>query len=85
MCAPYDLDFTIESWITYWKRAFALEHGRQQWRFQSRGWHHRLRVSDSYSAQWHYIQENPVRKGLVARMEDWPYKGQVFNLRWTGD
>ena len=24
-CAPYDLEFTIETWISYWKREFALK------------------------------------------------------------
>jgi putative transposase len=27
-CAPHDLRFTIESWIAYWKREFALQHKR---------------------------------------------------------
>jgi len=81
-CAPRDLAFTIEQWITYWKREFRRKHGRAEWRFQSRGWHHRLREDEDYSAKWLYVQENPLRKNLVIRIEDWPYKGRVHDVRW---
>ena len=84
-CAPHDVRLTIETWIRYWKREFSLKHQRAEWKFQSLGWHHRLRAGESYSAKWLYVQENPVRKGLVQRMEDWPFKGRVFDLRWLGD
>ena len=47
-CAPRDLHFTIEQWITYWKREFRRKHGNADWKFQSRGWHHRLRDGESY-------------------------------------
>jgi putative transposase len=83
-CAPQDLRFTIETWISYWKREFALKHKRTEWRFQSRGWHHRLRDGESYSKKWLYVQENPLRKHLCKRIEDWPLKGKVFDLIWTG-
>ena len=81
-CAPRDLAFTIEQWITYWKREFRRNHGRAEWRFQSRGWHHRLREDEDYSDKWLYVQENPLRKNLVTRIEDWPYKGRVHDIRW---
>lgn len=84
-CAPHDVRFTIETWIAYWKREFRLKHERPEWKFQSRGWHHRLRAGESYAAKWLYVQENPVRKGLVWRIEDWPFKGRVFDLRCVGD
>jgi putative transposase len=83
-CAPRDLRFTIEEWIGYWKRQFSRKHGNEDWKFQSRGWHHRLRDGENYSAKWMYVQENPVRKGLIKRIEDWPFKGRVFDLIWSG-
>jgi putative transposase len=83
-CAPHDLQFTIETWTAYWKRQFALRHKRPAWTFQSRGWHHRLRNGENYSEKWLYVQENPVRKNLCTRMEDWPFKGRVFDLMWSG-
>jgi putative transposase len=83
-CAPRDLNFTIETWMAYWKREFALKHKRKEWKFQSRGRHHRLRDGENYSEKWIYVQENPFRKGLVRRMEDWPFKGRMFDLVWSG-
>lgn len=93
-CAPRDLNFTIEAWIKFWKREFSLKHQRLartlappaslKWKFQSRGWHHRLRDGESYSEKWIYVQENPFRKGLVQRIEDWPFKGEIFDLIWSG-
>ena len=82
-CAPSDLKFTIETWITYWKREFRRKHGNAGWKFQSGGWHHRLRDGESYSDKWLYVQENPVRKALVTRIEDWPHKGRVHDIRWS--
>jgi putative transposase len=83
-CAPRNLEATLEGWIKYWKRQFNLKHDRRGWKFQSRGWHHRLRDSESYSQKWIYVQENPFRKGLVQRIEDWPFKGRIFDLILSG-
>jgi len=83
-CAPRDLNFTIEAWIAYWKREFALQHKNKDWKFQSRGWHHRIRNGENHSDKWRYMQENPVRKGLVKNSEGWRFKGRVFDLMWTG-
>ena len=83
-CAPRDLSVSIETWIKYWKREFSLKHGRKDWKFQSRGWHHRLRDGESFSEKWIYVQENPLRKGLVQQIQDWPFKGRVFDLVWSG-
>lgn len=83
-CAPHDFRFTIETWISYWKREFALKHKQADWHFQSRGWHHRLRDDESHSTKWIYVQENPIRKHLCHRIEDWPFKGKVFDLVWSG-
>jgi putative transposase len=81
-CTPRDLSFTLEQWITFWKRDFHRRHGRKEWKFQSRGWHHRLRVDEDYSAKWLYVQENPVRKGLAKQIEEWPFKGTIQQLAW---
>ena len=82
LCVPRDLSFTIEQWVTFWKRDFKRRHQDENWKFQSRGWHHRLRQGEYYSTKWLYVQENPVRKELVRRIEDWPYKGTIHQLAW---
>jgi putative transposase len=45
-------------------------------------WDTRLRRSESYTEKWNYIRENPLRKGLAARPEDWPYQGMFNVLPW---
>ena len=82
VCTPGEQDTEIENWIRYWKREFRLRHANAGWRFQSRGWHHRLRAHESYSEKWDYMMENPVRKGLVKTPDEWPFRGGVFDLRW---
>ncbi len=79
-CAPGDMEIGIEDWIQYWKRGFKRLHGHADWKFQSRGWHHRLRSEEDYSEKWLYMMENPVRRGLVEKIEDWPYRGKVFEV-----
>jgi REP element-mobilizing transposase RayT len=39
-----------------------------------------LRHSESYSEQWNYIRENPVRAGLVEHPEDWIWQGEVVRI-----
>ncbi|HXR08272.1 MAG TPA: transposase [Candidatus Acidoferrum sp.] len=41
---------------------------------------HLLRDSESYSEKWDYVWRNPVRAGLVARPEDWPYQGEIHTI-----
>jgi len=56
--------------LTQWKRYAAREHGIQ---WQRDFFEHRLRDSDNRVEKAHYIRMNPVRAGLVAKPEDWPY------------
>ncbi len=55
--------------------------------FSGRAWQagffdHVLRSSESYGEKWEYVRMNPVRAGLAARPEDWPYAGEIEALRW---
>jgi REP element-mobilizing transposase RayT len=38
---------------------------------------HMLRSSESYEEKWAYVRLNPVRAGLVADADDWPFQGEV--------
>jgi hypothetical protein len=38
---------------------------------------HLLRSGESMAEKWMYVRENPVRAGLVAQAEIWPYAGSV--------
>ena len=41
---------------------------------------HVLRSEESYREKYEYVQQNPVRAGLVKRPEDWPYQGEIHRL-----
>jgi hypothetical protein len=44
---------------------------------------HVLRNDESYAQKWEYVFQNPVRGGLVARAEDWPYAGEIIRIDRT--
>ena len=41
---------------------------------------HILRNSESYAEKWAYVCANPIRAGLVAKAEDWPWQGEINSL-----
>jgi putative transposase len=45
---------------------------------------HVMRSEESYSEKWLYVAENPVRKKLAARPEDWPFQGEIYPLEARG-
>ena len=59
------------------KRALSLQS--QVW--QEEFFDHVLRSAESYSEKWNYVWDNPVRAGLVANADDWPWQGEVEGLR----
>ena len=48
--------------------------------WQERFFDHLLRSKESYSQKWAYVRQNPVRAGLAARHENWPYQGEIVRL-----
>jgi putative transposase len=46
---------------------------------------HLLRSDESYSEEWNYVRENPVRAGLVRKAEDWPFLGEIFALEYRSE
>ena len=82
-CAPRELHFGIDDWVTFWKRQFSRAHPDTLWRFQRRSFHHRIRDAQEYTEKWIYVRENPVRHGLAKAAEEWPFQGIVHKeVRW---
>lgn len=85
LCPPADLiPPPIEPWVRFWK-----SHVSKNWKdaaqlpiWQRHFWDTQLRRGESYEAKWEYALENPVRAGLVARSEAWPYQGELNILDW---
>lgn len=49
-----------------------------EWQWQPGCFDRLLRSDESLHDKWLYIEENPVRAGLVERFQDWPYR-YAFN------
>jgi putative transposase len=41
---------------------------------------HVLRSNENYGLKWTYVRNNPVRAGLVAKADDWPWQGEMEQL-----
>lgn len=54
--------------------------GKSSAQWQKGFFDHILRSSESYTEKWNYVRENPVRAGLVASADDWPYAGEIHRL-----
>jgi phosphoglycerate dehydrogenase-like enzyme/REP element-mobilizing transposase RayT len=80
--APGDPELPLENWVKYWKSQFTKAHRVAAHRWQTDHWDTRMRRQDIYEEKWQYVVENPVRHGLVEQAEDWPYRGELFELRW---
>ena len=61
-CAPHDLRFGIDDWITFWKRHFSRRHTDQGWEWQRRAFHHRMHDRIEYEEKLAYVRENPLRE-----------------------
>jgi putative transposase len=73
-CAPWDLHFDIDQWITFWKRQFTRRHPDQNRAWQRRAFHRRMRDRAEYEEKLAYVRENPLRKKLVTTPEEWPFQ-----------
>jgi putative transposase len=80
------IDGTIEldKWVQFWKSQFSKAMPRYSGCWQTGHWDTRIRGVKSYESKWEYVRSNPVRHGLVARPEDWPYQGEMYLLDWNG-
>jgi putative transposase len=41
-----------------------------------------LRSAENYSEKWDYVAANPVRAGLCAAPEAWPWRGRLHDLQF---
>ena len=81
-CSPRNNLFALDRWIAYWKgltsKAWPDRTSTPLW--QKDFWDTQLRHERHYDTQWDYVVKNPVRAGLVARAEQWPFAGELNRL-----
>jgi REP element-mobilizing transposase RayT len=79
-CSPEAL-CSLSSAIGKWKEWTAkrvLRHlGAKAPLWQEEFFDHVLRSDESRSEKWTYVRNNPVRAGLTAKAEDWPFAGSI--------
>jgi len=71
----------LKPWVIFWKRLVALKT-ELAGIWQEGFWDTQLRHHESYGAKWDYVQQNPVRHGLLRDASDWPYQGELEILDW---
>jgi putative transposase len=82
-CSPAVRDAeNVKRWTAYWKRLVSIELNDMQPIWQRDCWDTQLRNAAYYIEKWEYVAQNPVRRNLIQRSEDWPYQGCLNELRW---
>jgi len=83
-CAPGDPTVPLKAWVKYWKSMASRRWPRREEQpiWQKDFWDTQLRRDESYMEKWSYVLQSPVRNGLVAVPEDWPYAGELNVLSW---
>jgi hydroxymethylpyrimidine kinase/phosphomethylpyrimidine kinase len=80
-CKPTHEAIKLSALMQHWKQWTSkrikkdLKMDEAVW--QSEFFDHVLRSHESYSEKWNYVEQNPVRAGLVDRAEDWSYLGFI--------
>ena len=70
LIAAFPHDKIMAEIIRNWKR---LTNRRTGVVWQKNFFDHRLRSKDELQLKTEYIADNPVRKGLIGRPDDWPH------------
>jgi putative transposase len=70
----------MQAWKQWTSKRMARELNFSRPVWQEQFFDHVLRSTEGYSQKWDYVRENPVRAGLVAKIEDWPWQGEIESL-----
>ncbi len=70
LLAGFPTDPGLTKVVTDWKRYVARQHGIA---WQRDFFEHRIRQDESFGQKADYIRMNPVRAGLTADPDEWPY------------
>ena len=76
----------LSQWVGSWKRHVSASMTRSKkispplW--QDSFWGTKISTDEMYVQKLSYVQENPVRAGLVVSADEWPFSGSIHELRW---
>ncbi|MFA7175050.1 MAG: transposase [Kiritimatiellia bacterium] len=79
-----DPDYKLATFIRLLKQALSkiikAEHPEITRVWQPGFFDHLIRSNESYAEKWSYVNDNPVRKLLVERAEEWPWSGEIVRI-----
>ncbi|MEY2506489.1 MAG: REP-associated tyrosine transposase [Verrucomicrobiota bacterium] len=78
-------DRTLSDWMKSLKNSLSKsmkQSGIPAPHWQKGFFDHLLRSAESYSQKWEYVRDNPVRAGLAKSWEEWPFRGEVWELEY---
>ncbi len=81
----FEEERTIASWMKSLKNSLSKAmrgSGVSAPHWQKGFFDHVLRSSESYEQKWEYVRDNPVRAGLRNKWNDWPYRGEIWQLEY---
>ena len=71
------LPSVVGRWKEWTAKRIVADTGLMPPIWQPEFFDHVLRSTESRSAKWEYVRQNPVRAHLVGDAEDWPYAGSI--------
>jgi putative transposase len=84
-CAPAQSPpSNISHWIRFWKSSISRKWPRpdEQPIWHAGYWDRQIRRGEHYGDRWEYVRQNPVRAGFVQVPDEWPWQGELNELRW---
>jgi putative transposase len=77
---------SVDRWVSWWKSRSSHMLGCGEGKLWQRAlWDTRLYSCESYQQKIDYVQQNPVRAGLVSASHLWRFQGVMHPLGWFGD
>ncbi len=67
----------MQQWKQWTSKRIKSELGLDDSVWQEEFFDHLLRSHESYSEKWNYVEQNPVRAGLIEQAGDWPFSGHI--------
>jgi len=77
--SPEDRDLSVGDFSHGFKRLSRKSLGSHPWEWQRGCFDRLLRSDENLRNKWIYVQDNPVRHGLVQKAQEWPYYLDFIN------
>ncbi len=73
LIAPMVRELSVNDFVSWFKRGLTMTLN-PSWKWEEGCFDHLLRSDESAQATWDYMEQNPLRAGLVQSLGEWPYQ-----------